>query len=210
MNFVLSNGATYIAKKQSGRFTQTTDVKQALVYPNESKALSAIAGLPRAYRNSKYLPKPIEFSRTNESAQELKKSVSSDIPVKNKSVSYSVEDSGWLAELKENLQITAKTIGSLKDTYSRVYQELTNASDEIIDIEHAIEFQKPDAVKKCYLESELKKALRKRRESKDAMALLDLVMKFEQQDWGNGSLRAEINRLEYRSYVPRCRPDLFE
>lgn len=70
-----------------------------------------------------------------------------------------------------------------------------------MDIEHAIELTRPNAVKKCYLESELKKALKKRRESKDTMALVEMVMKFELDDWGGGKLTAELFRLDRSGHI---------
>jgi hypothetical protein len=67
-----------------------------------------------------------------------------------------MEDSEWLAELKKNLVITDKTMCNLKELYSKVYSDLTSASDEIDDLEHAIEFKTVNATQAISLWQNLK------------------------------------------------------
>lgn len=220
MSYILANGTTYITKKTNGKFTQTYNMSCASTYSNEAKAWNVLSTLPRAYRENGYLqkriddtpPSPVEQEPVVEQPKPKEEEQGTVLGAVQKpgAVSYPVIDSERLAEFKSNLKIVDKTLGELKDTYAKAYQDLTDASNEILDIEHAIELTRPNAVKKCYLESELKKALKKRRESKDTMALVEMVMKFELDDWGGGKLTAELFRLDSRSYLPRCRPDLFE
>ena len=101
-------------------------------------------------------------------------------------------------------------LGSLKDLYSKKYNELTEASDSLEDISHAIEFTNANAVQRCYLENEFKKARLKRRECMDMMTLIDLVSKFEPDDWSSNKLQKALAALDNRTYTPRIRRDLFE
>lgn len=103
-----------------------------------------------------------------------------------------------------------KTLGGIKNTYTKVYGELTEIGDEIEDIEHAIEFQPANAVRRCYLENELKLARQRRRNCKDAMLLIETVMKFNLDDWGSGQLKDTMDHLDNRTYTPKRRKDLFE
>lgn len=121
-----------------------------------------------------------------------------------------MEDSEWLAELKKNLVITDKTMCNLKEMYSKVYGDLTSASDEIDDLEHAIEFKTVNAAQGYQLMAELKKARRKRREAKDAKLLLEIVMNTETREWGDGKLETAIEQLGTRQFTPKVRNDLFE
>ena len=89
-------------------------------------------------------------------------------------------------------------------------RDRNDVSLEIIDLQHAIEFAKANAVRKCYLETELQKALLKRRECKDVKVLVECVMEFDRGDWGTGKLQKVFDRSEKRSYMPRIRNDLFD
>lgn len=210
MNYVLTNGHTYISKKPNGKFTATYDAGLAVEFDSEEKAWNALSQLQRGYREAGYLPKKNdEPQKTKEEADTLLK-IDPPMLSKDSAVSFSIEDSQWLSELKSNLKITAATLGNLKKNYANVYGELNRVSGEIEDIEHAIEFLRPNAVKKCYLESELKKARKKRRECKDAMILIEVAMKMGPDDWGSGKMEESINHLETRTYIPRVRKDLFE
>ena len=123
---------------------------------------------------------------------------------------FHMEDSEWMAELKKNLIVTDKTMCNLKEMYSKVYGDLTAASDEIDDLEHAIEFKTVNAAQGYQLMAELKKARRKRREAKDAKLLLEIVMNTETREWGDGKLETAIEQLESRQFTPKVRKDLFE
>lgn len=123
---------------------------------------------------------------------------------------FHIEDSEWLTELKKNLEITDKTMGSLNDLYTKVYGDLTAASDEIADIEHAIEFKTVNAAQGYQLMAELKRARRKRREAKDAKLLLEIVMNTKTREWGDGKLETAIEQLGARQFTPKVRNDLFE
>ena len=130
--------------------------------------------------------------------------------VKSNTYAFHMEDSEWLAELKKNLVITDKTMCNLKEMYSKVYGDLTAASDEIDDLEHAIEFKTVNAAQGYQLMAELKKARRKRREAKDAKLLLEIVMNTETREWGDGKLETAIEQLGTRQFTPKVRNDLFE
>ena len=164
--------------------------------------------LPRTYKEAGYLPKKIEVK---EASAQLKEMVAPAQPERKRfdPVSYPVEDSEWMTDFKKSLKIVDKTLSSLKPMYANLYSDLTRATDEIDDLEHAIELVKANAVQRCFLENELKKARKIRRECKDAMSLIEMVLKFNLDDWGTGKVQSEIVRLETRCYTPKVRDDIF-
>ena len=84
-------------------------------------------------------------------------------------------------------------------------------SDEIADIEHAIEFKTVNAAQGYQLMAELKKARRKRREAKDAKFLIEIAMSHRNNnDWGHSRLETAIEQLDTRQFTPKVRNDLFE
>lgn len=166
MAYVLTNGHTYITKKPNGKFTTTYDSSLASQYDAESKAWNVLNCLPRTYKEAGYLPKKIEVK---EASAQLKELAAPAQPERKRfdPVSYPIEDSEWMTDFKKSLKIVDKTLSSLKPMYANLYSDLTRATDEIDDLEHAIELVKANAVQRCFLENELKKARKIRRECKD-------------------------------------------
>lgn len=216
MGFILTNGDTYISKPSSGRAHITYDQQCATVYATESMAWNVLERLPKAYKQQKYLPRRIDSESYKK--PETKSKTAAAVPADNQKpasgrhepVFFAVKDSEWLAQFKKNLMIVDETLGSLNDLYSKVYGDLTEASNDLEDLSHAMEFINANAVQRCFLENEFKLARRKRRECKDAMMLIELVSKFEQSDWGSGKLTEALDLLDKRTYTPKNRDDLFK
>ena len=211
MGFVLTNGHTYITKKSNGKFTTTYDSGLASIYDTEAKAWNVLSCLPKAYKETGYLPKQNDSkAKTGVEKEILSKVTPPQAHKRSESFLFPTKDSDWLAEFKKNLRIVDQTLGGLKKMYAQVYGDLTRTADDIDDIEHAIELIKPNAAKAFYFEDELRKARKDRRECKDAMMLIELVMKFNLDDWGTGKVDNALRSLDNRSYMPKNRRDLFE
>lgn len=204
--YVISNGHNYIMKRKGGRICATCDINLALQFESKGLAICEINKLPAGYKNGHYAPKSID------KATIAGKSLNITAPAgKQNTYAFQIEDSEWLIELKKNLEVTDKTMGSLDDLYAKVYSDLTAASDEIADIEHAIEFKTVNAAQGYQLMAELKKARRKRREAKDAKFLIEIAMSHRNNnDWGHSRLETAIEQLDTRQFTPKVRNDLFE
>ena len=199
MSYVLTDGKGYISRMRGGKIVVTYDFDLATKYPTKTHALDFLSSLNKSYNQKGYRPKKVEAKQLPPpEKQQLE-------PVRGKT-----EESEELTQLRNHLIMIDQILGSLKDLYSKKYNELTEASDSLEDISHAIEFINANAVQRCYLENELKKARLKRRECKDMMTLIDLVSKFEPDDWGSNKLQKALAALDNRTYTPRIRRDLFE
>lgn len=201
MSYVLTDGKGYISRMRGGKTVVTYDFDLATKYPTETHALEFLSSLNKSYNQKGYRPKKVEAKEKQLPPPEKQKLE----PVRGKTA-----ESEELTQLRNNLMMIDQILGSLKDLYSKKYNELTEASDSLEDISHAIEFINANAVQRCYLENEFKKARLKRRECKDMMTLIDLVLKFEQDDWGSNKLQKALAALDNRTYMPRIRRDLFE
>lgn len=205
--YVISNGHNYIMKRKGGRICATCDLNLAMQFESKGLAICEINKLPAGYKSGHYAPKSMdEIEATSKSPN-----IEALANEKPDAFSFQIPDSEWLAELKKNLEITDKTMGNLNDLYTKAYGELTAASDEIADIEHAIEFKTVNAAQGYQLMAELKKARRKRREAKDAKLLLEIAMNHRSNDdWGHGRLENAIEQMNSRQFTPKVRKDLFE
>ncbi len=201
MSYVLTDGKGYISRMRGGKIVVTYDFDLATKYPTETHALEFLSSLNKSYNQKGYRPKKVEAKEKQFPPPEKQKLE----PVRGK-----IAESEELTQLRNHLIMIDQILGSLKDLYSKKYNELTEASDSLEDISHAIEFTNANAVQRCYLENEFKKARLKRRECKDMMTLIDLVSKFEPDDWGSNKLQKALAALDNRTYTPRIRRDLFE
>lgn len=201
MSYVLTDGKGYISRMRGGKTVVTYDFDLATKYPTETHALEFLSSINKSYNQKGYRPKKVEAKEKQLPPPEKQKLE----PVRGKTA-----ESEELTQLRNNLMMIDQILGSLKDLYSKKYNELTEASDSLEDISHAIEFINANAVQRCYLENEFKKARLKRRECKDMMTLIDLVSKFEPDDWGSNKLQKALAALDNRTYTPRIRRDLFE
>jgi len=204
--YVISNGHNYIMKRKGGRICATCDINLALQFESKGLAICEINKLPAGYKNGYYVPKSMDEIEAANKSPNITNQV-----VKPNTYAFHMKDSEWLIELKKNLEVTDKTMASLDDLYAKVYSDLTAASDEIADIEHAIEFKTVNAAQGYQLMAELKKARRKRREAKDAKFLIEIAMsRRNNNDWGHSRLETAIEQLDTRQFTPKVRNDLFE
>lgn len=204
--YVISNGHNYIMKRKGGRICATCDINLALQFESKGLAICEINKLPAGYKNGHYVPKSMDEIEAANKSPNITNQVA-----KPNTYAFHMKDSEWLIELKKNLEVTDKTMASLDDLYAKVYSDLTAASDEIADIEHAIEFKTVNAAQGYQLMAELKKARRKRREAKDAKFLIEIAMSHRNNnDWGDGKLETAIEQLGTRQFTPKIRNDLFE
>lgn len=201
MSYVLTDGKGYISRMRGGKIVVTYDFDLATKYPTETHALEFLSSLNKSYNQKGYRPKKVEAKEKQLPPPEKQQLE----PVRSETA-----ESEELTQLRNHLMMIDQILGSLKDLYSKKYNELTEASDSLEDISHAIEFINANAVQRCYLENEFKKARLKRRECKDMMTLIDLVLKFEPGDWGSNKLQKALAALDNRTYTPRIRRDLFE
>ena len=204
--YVISNGHNYIMKWKGGRICATCDINLALQFESKGLAICEINKLPAGYKNGHYAPKSMDEIEAASKSPNI-----TTRTAKPNTYAFHIEDSKWLAELKKNLEITDKTMGSLNDLYTKAYSDLTAASDEIADIEHAIEFKTVNAAQGYQLMAELKKARRKRREAKDAKLLIEIAMSHRNNnDWGHSRIENAIEQMNSRQFTPKVRKDLFE
>lgn len=203
--YVISNGHNYIMKRKGGRICATCDINLALQFESKGLAICEINKLPAGYKNGHYMPKSMDEATIAGKSPNI--AAPADKP---NTYEFQMEDSEWLAKLKKDLVITDRTMCNLNEMYSKVYGDLTAAGDEIDDLEHAIEFKNVNAAQGYQLMAELKRARRKRREAKDAMFLLEIIMNKEDKGWVDGRLETAIEQLGNRKFTPKIRNDLFE
>lgn len=219
MKFVITNGDTYIMRSRDNLLISTRCVDDVLFFDTELSAVKTMEILPRVLQHKGYIVKKVvgiqlegdNFTTNLEETLEPDEEYEKEFTKKTgQGLMFKVDDPEWLTTLKKDLLKADNVLGKLPSLNYQVAKELSVINQELTDLEHAIEFLRPNAVQKCYLESEFKKARQKRRSLKDAKFILGIVLNFRWADWGSGKIPKMFKTMEEREYTPRVRKDLFE
>jgi hypothetical protein len=208
LNYVITNGITFLKRTKDNVLVETPKLSEACVY-DEDRVKKQLNCFPHIFRGKGYravTKKEIAENDGTVPPCEIEDNEFEHV----EGVRTKVPDSERLAGIKAELLAVDDTLGRLNDTYNDICKELKEVCLEITDIEHAIELQNSNAVRRCYLENELKKARMKRRDCKDIKELLEGIAYFTLKDWGTGKVQKAIDWSENRVYCPRIRNDLFE
>ena len=87
--------------------------------------------------------------------------------------------------------------------------DLKEIEDEMIDIEHWIEFSNFNAVQGYKASQELKRCREKRRSIKNELLVLDIILEQNINDNATEEVLRRVRGIDNRSYLPRVRTDLF-
>lgn len=219
MKFAITNGDTYIMRSHGNALIATKCIDDILIFDSKETATRTIIALPKRLQHQGYVVRRIVDIQLEESddyivdssgtatIEEYKREITKKT---GQGISFKVDDPDWLVSLKNDLLKVDEVLGKVSTMDYQLSKDLSNTNKELLDLEHAIEFLRPNAVQKCYLESELKKVRQKRRSLKDAKFLLEVILSFKWSDWGSGEIERIIKNMKEREYTPRIRKDLFE
>lgn len=123
--------------------------------------------------------------------------------------------------MKSAIEIVNKII-KYRKTVDEMYKEaeakLYYCDQEIIDLNHALEFRKLNAFQGYDMAKQMQENRKSRREAKDKLAEIDSLRKlmvrynnfFKELENVKADIEQTLHTQRKRSYQPRVRPDLFE
>jgi hypothetical protein len=120
-------------------------------------------------------------------------------------------DSPYMVDLKASVRIMQEVFSKARTEYTAQNEEQRRLENQLLDLEHAAEL-KPNmsAVDGYKLYTQIRDVRRKRRECKDAKAILEMVLNSSLKDWEDGKVGLLLDSLDHRTYIPRDMPELFE
>lgn len=194
--FAITNGKNYIGSKNNA-----TTLACAVTFKSREEADGFLANMPRAFRNLGY------------HVQEMKVEGSGDVELvkKNSGLSYDMPKSKYMEDSMRVFETFYEFFKEFKDQREKFAQDLRDADQEILDIEHAIEFLPNLNCPKAYnLYKLLKKARIKRREAKDAIFIIDVMNQQGFNGLVSGKTISIIKKGDHRMYSPRILKEIFE
>lgn len=194
--FTITNGKNYIGKKNNA-----TTLSAAVTFQNKEEAETFLNNMPRAFKNLGY------------HIQEMKVERSGDVELVKKETgfSYDMPKSKYMEDSMRVLEEFNEFFKDFKKHREEFVQKLEEANQEILDIEHAIEFLPNLNCPKAYnLYKLLKSARIKRREAKDAIFIIDVINEQGFTGLISGKTISIIKKVDHRMYSPRILKEIFE
>lgn len=190
MPWVITNNKNYIAKDRRNQIFTTRNAFEAVAFREKEAANNYCKRLPKSLKNLNYHPVRMEENRTKAV------SLDNDLLDPNYFIDKVLQFNDFLHEIIEQRPLLAE---------AQKQVEL-----EIIDIEHAAELHTLNAAEGYNLYRMLHEARIRRRQYKDAIARIDIVM--ESNAFNNERQQSieRIKGMENRIYRPRALPELFK
>lgn len=193
MPYMICNNGKYVGQDIEAGFYITEDIAFARAWKKLEKANNVLRMMQQCkkFKNYHFEVKYCEQSTAKAQKQKTPEPIELDYDVNQK---------------LEEIAIFAKEIEKRK-TY--LYQLIHNAELELIDIDHAAEFQTLNAAQGYKLYKRLHDVCTKRREYKNEVQVIENTLKTRINGCDLGNLEKSIAGLETRKYAPRINADLF-
>ena len=194
MDYIIKCGSNYIGFDGNGRFTEVNSVNQAVhgslhkltnmvnnsVAPNLRKKCKIVSATTTSIKHEVVVP-TVEHVERNE------------------------------ASLFDEVMTKLKTLGNAnfdqeKDILSK---RMSKIDQEVTDIQHYIEFNKLNAAEGYKAYKLLQDKLLERRTIKDDFAKFQMLADAKVSDIFDGTLDANIEEFNHRTYTPRVLKELF-
>ena len=196
MQYLITNGKTYVGLDQTARAYKTTDKERSHKFSKREKAENFIVS------NMSKWPDRSEFQIAALDEVIVPKFIGEIDPLYRKIC----PDNSEIADVVEQVRNCVVDVISQRAFYQ---QQLADAALEIEDIMHAAEFYNLNASQGYKLYRLLRSARIKRRKAKDAVEILDTVVG---NQFGEGILVAAGKKMSEhvdRTYRPRVFNELF-
>lgn len=199
--YVITDGSRFIYKNHRNKFIPTTNEVLADKFSKKQAEGIYNNSLPKALKTVFYVKK---IDETKE--KQIKQVNKADLENNTEKVMLSENIQIWLDRLS-SLNGLVKDASEKKEILTK---QLKNLDDEMLDIEHYIEFSSLNAAQGCKASKELKQCRIKRRHVKNELLVLDIILEQNISDSVVEEVYKRIGGIDKRSYKPRVRTDLFD
>lgn len=197
--YIITDGERFIYRNHSDRFVPTSSEAMADIYSKKQAEGIYNNSLPKALKSIFHVekyddPKGIRQVNQNDLVNNTEKVVVAD------------NIQMWLDKINDMNGLT-----TIAEKRKKILEDqLHELEDEILDIEHYIEFQNLNASQGYKISKELKICRVKRRTVKNEMAIIDIILEPQIKEIISNKVHQKIEELNSRTYKPRIRTDLFD
>ena len=207
--YCIGTGSQYIAAKSDNYLYATSNADEARLFSTSQRAGNALVTLPRRFYNISTKWSVRQFEEPGEVIKPVVTSVTPVNPAEAKQEVVETEKTEVdfdISEFVEVLNIIADLKSKKNGCLTKLNSELSRINEEILDIEHFIEFSKLNVPNAYNAYKMLRDTLNERRRIKDAITAATELYNNCDVD----KLAESRDTLNNRHYNPRRLPGLFK
>ncbi len=198
--YIITDGSRFIYRNHSGKYIPTPSEAMADIFTKKQADAIFSNSLSKALRTvfhvEKY-DKPLEI---------VKQLTQPELDNNTEKVMLSENIQRWLDKISD-LNGLAKEAQKRK---AELTKQLHNLEDELLDIEHYIEFSNLNASQGYKASKDIKDCRIKRRSVKNELLVLDIILEQRVNKILDEEIHKRVQEIDKRTYKPRIRTDLFD
>lgn len=198
--YIITDGSRFIFRNHSGKYVPVQSEVMADIFNKKQAERILNNSLPKALRTTFYVEK---YDKPSES---IKQVTEKELENNTEKVMISENIQKWLDRISD-LNGLAKEAQSRKE---ELIKQLHKIEDELLDIEHYIEFSNLNAAQGYKASKDIKECRMKRRSVKNELLVLDIILEQRVDAIVSEEIHKKIQALDRRTYKPRIRKDLFD
>lgn len=202
--WIITNGKVFVVRSSDNHVTTSNDKTKATVFKERRWADSCCDTLPKVLKHLGFHPMYVPDNVAEEPQAPVK--IAPEVPEKKQIHEALLNQDSFVAQVRSFQQFVL----AAQEQRPVLVDAKHQVEEEILDIEHAIEFSKCNVVGGWKLYDQLREARIRRRQYKDAIMRIDILMEAQPMDVARANTVNQIVGMEKRSYAPRALPELFK
>lgn len=198
--YVITDGSRFIFRNHSGKYVPVQSEVMADVFNRKQAERVLNNSLSKALRTTFHVEK---YDKPLENVKQVTKK---ELERNTEKVIVSANIQKWLDRISD-LNGLIKEVKTRKE---QLMNQLHRFEDELMDIEHYIEFSNLNAAQGYRASKEIKECRMKRRSVKNELFVLDIILEQRTNEIISEEIQKVIQGLDRRTYKPRVRKDLFD
>lgn len=198
--YVITDGSRFIFRNHSGKYVPVQSEVMADIFNRKQAERIFNNRLPKALRTTFHVEK------YDKPLENIKQVTDKELEKNTEKVIASENIQKWLDRISD-LNGLIKEVKTRKE---QLMNQLHRFEDELMDIEHYIEFSNLNAAQGYKASKEIKECRMKRRSVKNELFVLDIILEQRTNEMISEEIQKRVQGLDRRTYKPRVRKDLFD
>jgi len=198
--YIITDGSRFIYRNHSGKFVPTSSEVMADIFCKKQAEAIFNNSLPKGLRTVFHVKK------YDKPPNQVKQVTKEEMDKNTEKVMISENAQRWLDKVSD-LNGLAKEAQKRK---KELIKQLHDLEDELLDIEHYIEFSNLNAAQGYKASKDIKDCRMKRRSVKNELLVLDIILEQRVDEMVDEEIHKRVQGLDKRTYKPRIRTDLFD
>lgn len=198
--YIITDGERFIYRNHSGKYVPTHGEAMADLFTKKQAESIYNHQLPKALKSV------FHVERYDKPPDGVKQVNQNDLENNTEKVMIAENIQVWLDRLSDMNGLTKDILHRKEE----LFKQLHKLDDELLDIEHWIEFSRFNGVQGYMACKELKDCRLRRRTVKNEIQVLDIILGKNIEKIIGEEIQKRISEMDNRSYKPRVRIDLFD